>query len=334
MSTDRPHFSLRELEELDPQSSTRSGHEQRFLCPLCGGDKPRDAAHRSFCANLGTGAWNCKRCKATGKLTDFWVERPKLSRREHSRNALKSAFTLESPKLQTEPATTSNWRAHLKALQPLQGTPSEEYLTGRGIALEAAHLAGTRFSGDFYGRCAVVFPIRDRAGALVAASGRYIDGRDNPKTRIAGAKRNGVFFAPVQLPSGRILQPFDKDAPAVIVTEAPIDALSIATAGFPAIALCGTSGAVWLYKACGFRRVLLAFDADDAGDNAAASMTSDLANYGASCERLRPENGKDWNEVLCRSSAALTELLAVCVLVDTTRTPTNNEYSIFDDQEG
>ncbi len=331
----RQSLSFCDLETFDPQSSTRySGCERRFLCPICGDGKPKDSAHRSLCANLESGAWNCKRCKATGKLTDFWQERPQHNSREMVRRRVAQAFALPEPKTDEpqpcEPA--NNWRRQLRGLCPLSGTAGAQYLQRRGIASEAAHVAGVRFSADFYGRAAVVFPIRDRCGALVAVSGRYIDGRDNPKTRIAGAKRDGVFCAPVQLPSSRALQSFDKDAPAIIITEAPIDALSIATAGFPAIALCGTSGAAWLHLACGLKRVFLAFDADDAGDNAAAALAAFLAPYGARCERLRPTNGKDWNETLCTSGAhALSELLAACVLLDPARAATDNEYSIFDD---
>lgn len=333
-------FSLADLQAFDPQSSTRngvsSGREHRFLCPLCGDGKPKNNAHRSLCANLESGAWNCKRCKVTGKLTDFWQERPQHNSHEITRRRVAQAFALpelraDEAKLQT-PETANNWRQQLRGLCPLNGTAGAQYLQRRGVVLEAAHVAGARFSANFYGRSAVVFPIRDRSGALVAASGRYIDGRDNPKTRIAGAKRDGVFLAPVQLPSGRTLQSFDKDAPAIILTEAPIDALSIATAGFPALGLCGTSGAAWLHLACGLKRVLLAFDADDAGDNAAAALTRELTTYGATCERLRPTNGKDWNESLCTFGAvALTELLAASVLLDTTLAVADNEYSIFDD---
>jgi predicted RNA-binding Zn-ribbon protein involved in translation (DUF1610 family) len=315
-------LSLADLEAFDPRAPCRE-RERRFLCPLCGDGKPKDQAHRSLTANLQSGAWNCKRCGATGKLTDFWQERPKANRSARVRGSLRAAFGVPTDAV-SEAATeldaakpASNWRHQLRGLRPLLDTPGANYLQRRIIPLELAHIAGARFSGDFYGRAAVVFPIRDRAGALVAATGRYIDGRDNPKTRIAGHKRDGVFMAPVPLQSGRTVQPFDKDAPAIIVTEAPLDALSLAAAGFPSIALCGTTGPAWLHLACGFRRVLLAFDGDEPGDTAAAALAGALATYGASCERLRPENVKDWNQLLCTSgAAALSDWLAPRVLLD------------------
>lgn len=327
-STARPMLSLADLEAFDP-GAARGGTERVSRCPICQSDE------RAFHFNATTGAYNCKRasCAASGKLTDFWNERPKLSRQHRSRAALNSAFSLQAPKPQTEPATATNWRAPLKALVPLRDTAGAEYLAGRGIACEIAHAAGARYSPDFYGRAAVVFPIRDRASTLVAATGRYIDPRANPKARTGGHKRDGVFHAPAQV-NGRAFAPLDKSVPAIIVCEAPIDALSIAAAGYPAIALCGTSAPDWLHLACGFRRVLLAFDGDAAGDKAAAALIGALDTFGASCERLRPENGKDWNEVLTRSgAAALGEYLAVRVLLDSaarTDDAADDEYSIFD----
>lgn len=301
--TTKPTFSLADMEAFDPQSSTRTAdRERRFLCPLCGDGKRRDAAHRSLCANLESGVWNCKRCGATGKLTDFWTERPKSNPREIAHLKRRQLSALPEPKPK-EPDNTSaaNWRDQLRGNRALNSNgngAAETYLRGRGIDLETSIAAGAMFAPRFYGAPAVTFPICERDGQQTGASGRYINANATPKTRIAGTKRNGVFCAPFQLPSGRILRPFDKDAPAVIVTEAPIDALSIATAGYPALALCGTSGAAWLHLACGLKRVVLAFDADDAGDNAAAALAAVLTPYGARCERLRPKGAKDWNEAL------------------------------------
>jgi DNA primase len=56
----------------------------------------------------------------------------------------------------------------------------------------------------------------------------------------------------------------------------------------------------WAPKAFGLKRVLLAFDADKAGDDAAEEWANAL-HYGPEPERLRPEGGeggKDWNAML------------------------------------
>ena len=53
-----------------------------------------------------------------------------------------------------------------------------------------------RYAASWCGRPAVVFPLRDRAGAVVAADGRYVDDGDRPKARTGGEKRLGVFATP------------------------------------------------------------------------------------------------------------------------------------------
>ena len=153
-----------------------------------------------------------------------------------------------------------------------------------------AEAAGVQFCPDWMksekwrGCAAVIFPIRNRVREIVAAQGREIDG---DRKLSLGPKSQGIFATEGALDSERL-----------IIAEAPIDALSLAVAGCPAVALCGTSGPDWLPKFCYRRRVLLAFDADDAGDDAARDLTPKLESFGATCQRLRPERAKDWNELL------------------------------------
>jgi len=208
-------------------------------------------------------------------------------------------------------STPLAWRSKWEETVPLENTPGAAYLEGRGITLETAQVAGVRFSANWNAEpdgtaCgspvkvrrampAVVFPIRDQLGAIVAAQARAIRGSAK---LTAGPKKHGAFFAPVQMKSGRVFSPHDRNTPVIAITEAPMDALSLAVAGFPALALCGTSGPSWLHIACGLRRVALALDADEAGEKAAAELERLLTPFGARCERLRPESAKDWNELL------------------------------------
>jgi DNA primase len=64
------------------------------------------------------------------------------------------------------------------------------------------------------------------------------------------------------------------------------------------VALIGTSAPAWLAAALAFRPVLVAMDADAAGDEAAARLTRDLEARGARTFRLRSKGAKDWGEVL------------------------------------
>lgn len=180
-----------------------------------------------------------------------------------------------------------------KGLRPLP-EDARAYLAGRGIDPELAISCGVRFHPDIDGQPCVCFPLRDRAG-LRAYGARAIHGTAK---RAIGAHGSAVFFT-----SERIGE-------TLAIAEAPIDALTLAQAGLPCIALWGTSYPAWLPAALRFRTVYIATDADPAGDTAAAQLTAALQAYGATVRRLRPEGGKDWNEALQSCGrAALAECL-------------------------
>lgn len=309
-------LSLSELEQFDPHA-TKHGHERRFCCPLdgCNG-KRRDASHRSLTANLQTGKYHCHRCGSSGVLREFWQEKPqeiRLPRYQKARRRLQQACALPPVGL-TEPLSpevplseTEHWRANKRLLKRLANTPGAVYLAGRGIPLAAATAARVRFSPCFYGRPAVVFPVRDAAGELTAMNGRYVDGDYILK--------NGE---PVKRITGRTCNRFEQglkrsvfatagawNAPAFVITEAPIDALSLATCGVPALALCGTTLRDWMLSLLAWKDVYLAFDNDPVndqgeqpGEKAFAVWKAALDQVGAQTRRLRPEGAKDWNQML------------------------------------
>ncbi len=324
-STERA-ISLHDLGLFDPKIADLSlgqGGERRYLCPLCGHDKPKDAAHRSLSLNTSTGLWRCHRCGESGKIRDAWEERSPLPRRERARASLAQAFALSTPTppdavVEASPAATpdkpeiESWKRDLRGLRSLDGTRAVAYLGGRGLPADVAGAAGARFSPNFMGRPAIVFPLRDQSGALRGVHARYVDGRDRPKARTLGDKRESLFAT---------ADAFSPILPALIVTEAPLDALSLAHASYPALAVCGTEPPVWFHRLCAFRRVLLAFDADDAGERAADKLVPMLESFGARCERLMPDDdlggAKDWNEALqTQGCDNLADWLAARVLVE------------------
>ena len=153
------------------------------------------------------------------------------------------------------------------------------------MPVHLAAAARVRYTDNWFGRPAAVFPVYDQAGQLVAAQGRHLDDRP-PKVRSCGAI-GAVCSAPAGLRAG-----------GVDFVEAPIDALTLHAAGYPAIALCGASNCPdWLPQSLAFRRVLLALDGDEAGDAAALKLASRLRPLGAKVERLRPNWFKDWTEL-------------------------------------
>lgn len=308
--TDGVILTLAEIEQYDPNAPKGAG-ECRFLCPLCGDSHKRDSAHRSLAVNIETGLWHCHRCGAEGKLREFWKERDTKedfkanSKRAVSRQKLRRlSSVLPEARSNPDPEKERKWREMASLSQPIENTPGASYLISRSIPIVVAAKSGARFCRSWFGRPAVLFPIRDIQGRLVAAQGRYLASDAVPKALTGGPVGLGVFSA------GNVIE-----NNVTVITEAPIDALSLAAAGLPAIALCGKDLREWLARKCGMKTVYLALDADEAGDESAEKWRKQIERYGASVFRLRPCGGcKDWNETLQKfGEKSLTNKLPECL---------------------
>jgi Toprim-like len=305
-------LSLADLEAFDPHPAG-AGRERRFCCPLDGcWDKPRDRAHQSLSVNVESGLWTCYRCGAGGKLTEHRTPRPWVPPSQRRRTAALQAFRVPPPPQPGRAASAPELGPMLEACAPVAATPGEPYLFGRGIGCDTATAAGVLFARDWYGRPAVVFPLRDREGREVAASGRYLD-RRQPKTRVAGDRQLGAFATPGAWE--RTVEGVGQPG-ALVLVEGPCDALALAECDVPAVALVGTAAPAWLRAAAAFRRVVVALDADGAGDAASAVLLRELAPFARSVERVRPSaesagvGGKDWNDALLADYAGLCDALA------------------------
>lgn len=290
-------LSLDELERYGRVWGT--GRERRALCPYCDHPK-RDAAHASLAVNCDTGAWHCHRCGRSGLLAEHWTKREESDplrprrRRRPPRPAPPAPREPSPAELAEEAAKRETLRRLWAPAVPIdapEAAAGARYLEGRGIPRDVAAAARVRFARDWYGRPAVLFPVQDEGGRLVAAEGRYTDGGTSPKSRSAGPKSRGVFCA----------TPGAAAAEGVTLCEGPITALSVAACGFPALALCGHSGAPsWLVRRLALRAVVLAFDYDETGADAlTAKLAAELAALGAKPYRLAPPAAAgDWNDRL------------------------------------
>lgn len=273
-------FSLAELERFDGKARGFGKRQRRFCCPDCHGDKRMDADHRSLAVNVETGEYYCHRCQTAGVLREFCAANASPVVRE---------FPAPQPAKQE---TDDRWRKFVADAKPITGTVGAQYLDGRGVPADVAESAGV-LSGTWWKRddvadkpvpfSAVIFPICDQTGVLVAAQARAIAG-DTKRTR--GDKSQGVFLAtPGALAAQRLS-----------ITEAPIDALTVAACGVDAIALAGTSWPEWLPAALAGKQVLVATDNDQAGDECFGRIADALDGL-ADVVRVRPNGAKDWTEL-------------------------------------
>jgi len=175
--------------------------------------------------------------------------------------------------------------------------PAADYLTARGIPED---VASEGYTVTHWGRLWLAFRLVGPDRKMVGLSLRTI-GEGEPKKR--------VIKADPEAPAGVYASPGAFKAPVVIVVEAPIDALSLLAAGSgPVIATIGTNLPSWLAERLALKRVMLAYDADEAGDKATLEAAAKLREFGVHPLRMRPPAPwKDWNDVL---QAVGTERLA------------------------
>jgi Toprim-like len=278
-------LSLAILEDFDPTAPSGQ-EERRFWCPICHGSHKRDAAHRCLSANINTGTWFCHRCKGQGLLIEF---------RPHKPTNYKPPTQLTPVAIETKPTPKSYDYQRIEAyLQPTIGSPAADYLANsRAIPLEAlASFPNVRYMPKVnelpphhkYISESVAFLLCDPDENPVGIQLRSIDGNAKPIYKATDAPH--IFATPGAL-----------QAHNPIITEAPIDALTLAIAGYPAIATCGTNFPEALAQKFKGKKVILAQDADEAGDKAVTEITKILeSNDVTKRGRLRPAGAKDWNE--------------------------------------
>jgi Toprim domain-containing protein len=289
---DRPILSLADLEAHDPGAPSVSG-ERRFKCPLC------TPSGRHLALNVETGAWWCHRCLAYGLIRERWRNQPGQTPLRPMRKSPQSTLTPRRAPTPPEPEKWS-WREAWGDAEPIAYTPGAHYLRDRGIDEELAREAKLRYTDQFVvhdtagrewrrdERC-IWFPFRDRAGTIVAVNIRFIDvpsSDQKHKTLTLGPRNSGAVM---------VCDPLRRDP--IVVVEGPIDALSLAMAGVPALALVGTAGTGWLPEACVLKNVALALDNDERGDLGCERLTGLLKPVGARLARWR-SSAKDWNDDL------------------------------------
>ena len=146
-----------------------------------------------------------------------------------------------------------------------------------------------RDTGHEHLRGRVVFPVVAESGEIGTVYGRAIDD---------GGKHDRHLFLPG--PQSGVWNPAALRSAEVILTEGIIDALTFWCAGFRHVTTGYSAKALpeellAALVAAKVRRVLIAFDRDEAGDKGAAEVAAQLAAYGVECCRVLFPHGQDAN---------------------------------------
>ena len=169
------------------------------------------------------------------------------------------------------------------SLASLVGEEALAELTRHGVFSEGGreHLAGC-----------VTVPLFGEQGEIVGFYGRKIDNSEPHHLYLKG-KHQGLM--------NRTATSVYRDG--LILTESVIDALSLVALGFENVIPCyGTGGFTESHRSAlveaMVRKVLMAFDADEAGHKGAESLCAKLREMGIAAATAYPPSGKDWNDYL------------------------------------
>jgi DNA primase catalytic core len=152
----------------------------------------------------------------------------------------------------------------------------------------------------------ITVPLLDGQGKVKGMYGRAISDTASFNHRYLAGGHAGVFNAP----AAKVYR--DE----LVVTESIIDALSLIQLGLENVVPCyGTNGLtdlhLKLFNDYRVETVVLAFDADEAGQNATQRVTKTLVSQGISVKSIVPPKGKDWNEFLLAGGTA-DQVKALC----------------------
>lgn len=270
------YFATRlELEQLPGYRG--NDHRGRACCPIHNGTNPTALA-----IDWDTGWATCWSC---GDAFSIRIEDyPGTHQgRENRPQSLKIAprrvgdpIRSNNPMRSPENALTALEIAITASAARLPGSPGAAYLNRRGISLEVAQSLrlGWSTSGKLAGR--VIFPLCGPDGRSSSAIGRAIDDRVKPKydtLRKADGYQKTLF-------NGSAIAHARRSGHPLVVVEGPMDAAACVSAGIPlTVAICGKSYAHPEHFA-GLETVILALDADDAGQQGRRTLWLELTARG------------------------------------------------------
>jgi len=331
--SDRELVSLVPLAEMiDFLSLKRRGRS--FQCPNSTAHKHGDQTPSAYIHSTGA-SWSCYSCNIGGTIVNLVAAARTISK-DSARLALydyadiassategrfpaarqvfrHSPFPSPPPPPPPPPPADPSVHHYLHitqaALQESLALPAHTYLAGRGIPLTLAIKTGIGFAppGEWpnlrgSGQPRLIAPLTTPDGILLNLYGRStIDCHKSLRHDFLEGPK-GLFNA------------ITLTAPTVVLTEAVFDALTVLAAGYPAAALCGLSLRDEWWPLITSQRIIIAFDADHAGQARTAALLERTATHHEQLFPLPPNTlspHKDLNEYWIRNRALPPALLAL-----------------------
>jgi DNA primase catalytic core len=175
--------------------------------------------------------------------------------------------------------------------------PHSRTADGARVRGRLRDLGVIKASGHEHFRGCLTFPVLDGAGTVGEVYGRRLDPHADPRHLYLPGPHRGVW------------NPVAFEAEELIVCESVIDALTLWCAGFRHVtAAYGVDGWTPDHQAAlvehGVKRVLVAFDGDDAGDRGAKALAQELSAAGVEVFRVELPRGADVNDVATEAKNA------------------------------
>ncbi|VAX09943.1 DNA primase, phage associated [hydrothermal vent metagenome] len=171
--------------------------------------------------------------------------------------------------------------------------PEKNRKEGAAIRGQLQRIGILRASGHEHFTGSIVFPVINESGQVLEIYGRKINDnlrKGTPKHLYLPGPHQGIWNAEAL-----------KASPEIILCESLIDALTFWCAGYRNVtASYGIEGFtadhLAAFKEHGTERILIAYDRDKAGEQAAESLSKKLIAEGIDCYRIHVPKGMDVNE--------------------------------------
>lgn len=180
---------------------------------------------------------------------------------------------------------------------------AEQYLLGRKIIPKGLMIC---VAGEYSNR--IVIPYYDREGDLV-----YWNARDlNPNSTLRYRGPDSVQYPAAKKEEVVWMQYFPKEGTKIYLTEGEFDAMTLNECGLHAAAFGGASFNIKQFEMLRGYDLVLAFDADKAGENGIRLLSEAVASQPGNTGQLyyvRPAKPyKDWNEMYIAVGREITKL--------------------------